>query len=454
MISKLSIKSRLVLLHTATMTLIIMVVLGLLFSINSYEISANVQHSLKEKVNESYNYLNYIDGELSFTADFLKVEDGIYLSAYSEDDLDLLYGKIPFGFAYDLEFAEDEIQVIQNNNVNYYVYDTKVPFADGHQVMIRGIVSIDDAEKEFRSLLSTAFILLPLLIILTVVGGYFISKRAMAPIDRITKTVRKIKEKQDLSQRVDLGRGNDEIYTLAATFDDLLNDLDESLKREKRFSDDVAHELRTPLSVMKMTADKLINDPKLNADTKKDILLLDKKLNQMTGMVNQLLLLARAENGRMNIHSEEFNLSDLCFSTVQEYKEKITDKKINIHADLADNVKYHGDETLILRVLVNLMDNALKFTSEGNIDLTLNQNDKEVIIIIRDDGIGIAEDQLNKIFDRFYKSDDSRNKSGYGLGLAMVKEIVKAHGGKITVQSTLGKGSAFTVSLPIKPNKI
>lgn len=450
MINKLSIKSRLVLLHTATMTIIIMVVLSLLFSINSYEISANVQHALKERVNESYNYLRYDNGELSFTADFLKVEDGIYLSAYSEDDLDLLYGKIPFGFAYDLPFMEDEIQSIQNNRVNYFVYDTKVPFADGRQIMIRGIVSIDEAEKDFRSLLQTAIILLPLLIVLTAAGGYIISKRAMAPITRIAATVKKIKEKQDLSQRVDLGQGKDEVYALAATFDDLLDDLDQSIQREKRFSSDVAHELRTPLSVMKMTVDKLINDPKFTEEEKQDIRLLDKKLEQMISMVNQLLLLARAENGRMTIHKTEFNLSDLCLSIVQEYKEKAEKRNILVKANIMADISYEGDETLILRMIINLMDNALKFTADNrSVELDLNRNDNEIIIKVKDEGVGIACDQLDKIFDRFYKSDDSRNKGGHGLGLAMVKEIVKAHGGKIEVKSTLTKGSVFTVLLKI-----
>ena len=199
----LSIKTRLVILHTITTTLVVAFVLGLLFSISSNEIFSNVSQKLKTRVNESYEEIAIIDGNIIFDADFVKIEDGIYLSAYNVGESDLLYGRIPYGFE-GLEFKEDVIREVNADNVNYYVYDMKVPLENGNEIMIRGITSIDEAKNEFDNTLRIALLLTPLLIILFAVLGYFLSNRALAPVDKITRTVKDIIAKKDLSKRVNL----------------------------------------------------------------------------------------------------------------------------------------------------------------------------------------------------------------------------------------------------------
>ncbi len=442
----LSIKTRLVTLHTITTTLVVAFVLGLLFSISSNEIFSNVSQKLKTRVNESYEEITIIDGNIIFDADFVKIEDGIYLSAYNVGESDLLYGRIPYGFE-GLEFKEDVIREVNTDNVNYYVYDMKVPLENGNEIMIRGITSIDEAKNEFDNTLRIALLLTPLLIILVAVLGYFLSKRALAPVDKITRTVKDIIAKKDLSKRVNLKKGSDEIYELAATFDELLDDVEESMQREKRFTDDVAHELRTPLSVAKMSLTEALRGD-LDPEVKEELKVVQNKLDMMTKMTAQLLLLARADQGKIDLHKEKIAFSELSEMVALEFKELALNKGIELVYDIKEDLYVKGDETMLLRLYNNVLENALNYSKEGStIRLSVDDKDEDIIFKIADEGIGISKDDLGKIFERFYRADKSRTLKGSGLGLSIVKWIADAHDIRIEVKSEPDKGSEFIFTI-------
>ena len=439
----LSIKARLVIVHTLMMSLVVIIVLGILFSISGNEIDANVRAELENRVNESYENIAYRDGILTFNNDFIEIQDGIYLSAYELDSTELLYGRLPYGFEYNLVFEEGNIREIAIADATYYVYDMSVPIEGYHTIMIRGVVSIADAQREFRATLRVTLILLPILIILTALVGYIISKRAMRPVKRITDTVKEIRSSHDLSKRVKLGKGNDEIYRLAHTFDDLLSDVDSAFKREKQFTSDVAHELRTPITTVKIAIDDILKRDDLDKELKEELMIIQKKNDMMAKMVSELLALSRADQGRLEIKKEKIDLSDLTLMILDSFKEMIKDDDIDLLADIDPEIYIEADEVLIMRLYNNVLENARKFT-KSKISVTLKSSDDKVSISVSDDGIGIKDEDKEKIFDRFYQADTSRNKEGSGLGLSMVKWIAEVHDMSIDVRSTLGEGTTFT----------
>ena len=444
----LSIKARLVLLHTILMTLVIFLVLGILFSISSNEILSNVHDTLMTRVNESYEYISYEDGLLTFDNDFIEIRDNIYLSAYEPDDTALIYGKLPRGFNRDVAFEEGMIQEVDIGEVTYDVYDMSVPIDGYHTIIVRGVVSLTATQSEFQNTLRIALILLPLLMVLEVIIGYLLSKRAMAPVSKITSTVKDIRSSKDLSKRIALKGGSDEIYVLADTFDELLADVDKSIAREKSFTSDVAHELRTPIATMKLAIDDVLRHD-LDQEVKDDIMIIKNKNDLMAKMISELLTLSRIDQGRLAIEKGDLDLSELTEVMTDEFKEVATNKGLTLESKIDQGIKIEADETLIIRLYTNVLENAIKF-AKTKVDVFLKREDQKAIIEIKDDGIGIKEEDIPKIFDRFYQVDPSRNDKGSGLGLSMVKWILEVHDASYEVQSKIDIGTSFIFTFKIK----
>lgn len=448
---RLSLKTRLVLLHTVLMTLIACAVLALLFSLSSHEILTSVQRQLEERVSESFDSVQYVAGHLDFDSDLMELKNGIYLSVYEEDH-ELVYGKIPYGFPYDLDFSNGEVRTVSGEGSEFYVLDLSFPVEGYHTLMMRGIVSISDAEQNFRYTLRVALLLLPALIVISAVCGYFLSRKALDPVDRITRTVRRIQREHDLSARVRLGEGKDEIYTLAGTFDDLLDAIEVGVKREKQFTSDVSHELRTPVSVILMQCEEALERRDVDEGARAAFEVIRKKAQSISNMISQLLLLSRADQGRAQLHMEELDFSELSQMAVEEFEDIAAEKKIRIHSDIHAGIRMEADQTLMIRLWSNLLRNAVTYGNvSGNIWVCVAQESGYVRLSVRDDGIGISEKDLPHIWERFYQADPSRTDSeSSGLGLSLVRWIVEAHGGTISAQSTLGVGTEFICLLPLR----
>lgn len=451
---KLSLKTKLVLLHTGMMGLVVCIVLSLLFSISSHEILSNVERNLEEQVAGAYEDIEYEDGRLEFDSDIMDLENGVYLSVYEENSTELIYGKIPYGFSYDLPFEDGNLRTVAAGDQQYYVLDMKIPVENYHSVIVRGIASITDAEQDFRLTLSIALILLPLLIFLTAVCGYFLSLRALRPVSRITKTVQDIQKAKDLSKRIQLGDGKDEIYTLARTFDDLLGAVETSMKREKQFTSDVAHELRTPLSVVLMECEELLRSEHLDEESRREVMVIYRKIKGMSEMISQLLLLSRADQGREKLNMEEIDFSELSEMVAEEYAEVARNKGISLKAQIEPGLRLTADETLMIRLWGNLLQNAVNYgRPDGHIWISVQKEGNTIRMSVKDDGIGISSQDLPHIWDRFYQADPSRNSDSSGLGLSMVKWIVEAHHGELSVESEIGKGSTFSCRFPRNPSE-
>lgn len=431
------------------MTLLTCAALAILFSLSNQEILASTQNTLKKQVQESMEDIEWEDGSFDLDSDFYDLDGGVYLSLYTEAG-DLLYGRIPYGFDLNPTFSDGQLQTLADSNRQWYVFDLAHRIPGYGLVYIRGISSVTEAESSFRITLRFAMIVLPLLVILTAVIGYLFTRRTLRPVRRITETVQEIQTNQDLSRRVELGNGTDEIYQLADTFDQLLDRIEHAFRREQQFTSDVSHELRTPITVILAQCDAALADETMSSEHRRQLELIQKKAQNMAQMISQLLLLSRADQGRQQLQPETLNLSELTEMVCEEQAILAEEKQITINTQIEPELYASVDETFYIRMLVNLISNAIYYGKEGgHILVSCFRQNGFITGCVEDDGIGISREDLPHIWERFYRADTSRSASGHsGLGLSMVKWIVEAHGGTITAESTLGKGTAFTFLLP------
>ncbi|MCZ0647729.1 ATP-binding protein [[Ruminococcus] gnavus] len=448
-----SLKLKLTAMYSFFMVLVTCICLAILFSLSGKEILTSAQMHLRERVQESADEIELEDGEFEIDSDFYSLDNNVYLALYDTGG-DFLYGKVPPGLEQAPQFEDGKIQTVKSGTEQWYVYDVQYEMENGQEFYIRGVVSVTETQKEFLIAVRFAVILLPLTVILTVLIGYRLIRRTLLPVRQMTETVQEIQKDGDLSRRIGVSQetGKDEFYQLAGTFDGMLESLEQAFRRERQFTSDVSHELRTPVSVILAQCEASLNRTDLSEEQRKEILLIRKKAGEMSQMISQLLLLSRADQGRQQLNKEEINISELTEIIVEEHKMLAQRRKIEVHTKIEPNITGYLDESFYIRMLDNLISNAVSYGKEGgNIKVTLHQIPSGVRGTVEDDGIGISRDDQVHIWERFYRVDASRtgkeDGSHSGLGLSMAKWIAQAHGGNVRVESELGKGSCFTFEL-------
>ena len=445
-----SIKLKLTCLYGGFMILLIVAALAILFSLSNQEVLSSVQSDLREQVQGSVEELEAEGGYLEVDSDFYNMENGVYLSVYSEDGT-FLYGRIPTGFGGQPDFENDSLRTVREGQETFYVFDMEHRIRGYGSVYIRGITSVTRAENSFTVTLRFALILLPALAVVMILLSYQFVRRALLPVRRITDTVKEIREEADLSRRVDLPDGRDEIYHLADTFDQLLSELQEAFARERQFTSDVSHELRTPAAVILLQSEELLSDPSLSEPQREQLEAIRKKAGDMSAMISQLLLLSRADQGRQVLQKEPLDISELTMMTAEEQQLLADEKHISIVTDIEPGIVLPADESFFIRLLVNLISNSIAYGREGGTTkVSLHREEQEAVLAVTDDGVGIDGKDLPRIWDRFYRADASRGDSSHsGLGLSIVKWIAKEHGGEVAVESEKGRGSTFTCRFPL-----
>ena len=284
--------------------------------------------------------------------------------------------------------------------------------------------------------------------------GWLLAGLALRPINRLRHTAQAIGAERDFGRRVDYSGPKDEIGQLVTTFNNMLAELqaaylqvEETLQAQRRFVADASHELRTPLTTLRGNIGLLQRKPPIRAEDRADVLadMVD-ETERLMRLVNELLVLARADAGRP-LRQEPVRLKPLLEDVYQQVKLLAPQRSIVYRSDL--DVTITGDNDALRQVLLVLLDNALKHTPpEATINFSTALNNGQVAILISDDGPGIASTHVPHIFDRFYRGDAARTSPGTGLGLAIAHELTKAHYGTITVETQVGQGSTFTLTLP------
>jgi heavy metal sensor kinase len=329
------------------------------------------------------------------------------------------------------------------------VYTT--PLVEHDQIigLIQVARTLEDVEDTLQRLLAALLISIPVLVCGAAGGGYLLAARALAPIDAITRTARRISA-EDLHARLNLAHTDDEVGRLAATFDTMLDRLDASFQRERQFTADASHELRTPLAAMQAILGVIRQQRRTPEDYEHALDDLAEETNRLRALADDLLHLARGEAYQALAH-ETVDLTMLLQDVTASLTPLAEAKGLGLSCTALHQLAVCGDSDGLIRLFVNLLDNAIKYTERGSVTVHTLAEDGSINVIVADTGIGIAADQLAHVFDRFYRVEISRTTHGAGLGLAIAQDIARAHGGTITVQSTIGIGTSFSVRLPYGP---
>lgn len=386
--------------------------------------------------------------------EFKSFEDGIFFSMYKRDGK-FVKGEIPKGFDSFSHLKDGQFSKLEKDENEYIFFDKLSSISDSDssedRYWIRGIIPLDRLNREMMNISWILLLGSPLFITIVLYGGYNITKNAFKPVRKIINTACEIKENKDFKKRINIGYGKDEIYSIANTFNEMLDSLEDSYAKEKEFNSNVSHELRTPLAVILSESQYALSHGDTMDELKESIVVINRQSQKMKELVEQILELSKIED-MTKIESEVVDLTRILLRDIEDYGVYCNERNIKLTYHIEEDIFVQCNKMMIGRVLDNLITNATKFT-RSEIEITLKKSGDFAILSIADNGIGISEDNIEKIWNKFYQVDEARNKDGNGgsgLGLSLVKKIIKLHDGIIDVTSELDVGSRFTVSLPLK----
>jgi heavy metal sensor kinase len=283
-------------------------------------------------------------------------------------------------------------------------------------------------------------------------GGWWLSVRATRPIEAISKTAREISA-SDLSKRVEVDESASELGSLAATLNETFDRLQTSFDRQIRFTGDASHELRTPLAVIHSQAELALSRERNAPEYKQALEKVLRAAKRMKSLVESLLVLARADAGKLTLTREKFDLVEAAEECVTMVAGRAQDRKVTIRTELSPT-PVDADRTRMVQLITNLLSNAVQYNVEGGaVDLFVALQNDQAVISVTDTGVGIPPEKQEQVFERFFRADEARSRDvgGNGLGLAICQSIVEAHGGTITFTSRVGAGTTFLVRIPTEP---
>ncbi len=445
-----SAKLKLTLWTTLLMAIMASVTMALIFSFSGDIIATNSKDIITKVVSDNADELEFDDGKLEIDdIDFF--DNSVYTLIYTENG-EHIAGNLPEEFASTPQFKDKQISQITVDDTLYYIYDELSPVEDYHSLLwVRGVIAVDEVASAVNSILQIAMFTLPLFILFGAVGCYFIAKNTFKPLDKIIKTAQKISESENLALRINLQQGSTEMQNLASAFDKMFERLESAFEAEKQFASDVSHELRTPTAVILAQCEYAIGENITHEDKQEALETVQRQAFKMSKLITNLLKLIRYDRGIEKANLKNINFSEL-ISEICEEHELIAPENIKLNYNITPNICGTFDDAMITRLTTNLISNAFRYCkANGNVDVELSENISEIILKVKDDGIGISEENQRKIWNRFYQVDASRTNSqntSMGLGLAMVAQIAKLHHAKIELESEIDKGSIFIVKFP------
>ena len=435
-------------------------------------------------------YIRFGEGWLEVDDDFLDEINEVQSALYLKDGT-MLYGKNPIARETGSESFRDSRLYKYNTSSNdrYYIYDRKLTAGHMEGLWIRGVVPLSSEEKQLNDIFGSAMIYVPILLVVGILGSYVTVRGAMAPLRRIEKVTSEITRGDDLKRRIEIGEVSRELHDLAESFNSMLDRLEHSFEAEQQFTSDASHELRTPTSVIMAQTEFALDRDRTPEEYRSALLVIARQGRRMNALIGAMLDYTRLELRPGNYPLERLDFSAITESTARDMA-MIGFNNIQVETEIESGICVCGNRMLLERVVQNLIDNAYKYGKEdGHITVRLRRSDAEgafetieeggtggpfetlkkrgaevpseapdndgrmAVLMVEDDGNGISQEELPRIFERFYRGDPSRNASGKaygtGLGLSMVKKIVEIHGGRIEVQSTVGEGTVFSVFLKL-----
>lgn len=456
-IHNLSIRAKITIWYTAAIIILSAIVITAMSSLSLDMIKRDISMRVNREVEEYSRMLsrpNNLPGNKKPALSFY--EQGVHLAVYDSDGT-LLAGNIPFESVHESDFSDGHFDKISDSSGEYYVL-TKAIHVMGkdNTLWLRGAASVTDESYSLSSTMRMNVIITIILAAAASFGGFIILGRAMAPVKKITQTAQRISESSDLSQRIKIGGGGDEIHELAQTFDSMLDRIEQTFEREKQFTSDASHELRTPVAVILSECEYMADcsltaeEYREAADSVKD------QAEKMSRLINELLTISRMERNTIKLDFEETDISEL-LNFVCDEQEELHNGSIILTRNIAPDISAYSDRLMIMRLFINLISNAYSYGKEnGHINVSLDTDKNNIKVSVKDDGIGISTENLPKIWERFYQADPARTSDrngSSGLGLPIAKMIAALHHGNISGSSQIGKGCEFIFTFPSNMKK-
>ena len=310
--------------------------------------------------------------------------------------------------------------------------------------------SLDEVNHAMTNLFKIFILLIPFALIVSVIGGIFLAGRSLKPVDDIVKTAREIAS-GNLHRRIPEPKAQDEISNLVKTLNEMIEQIDRSFERMRQFSADVSHELKTPLTIIRGEIELALTSKKSVSALRKTLADILEEVVRLSNMIEDLLMLYKSETGQIKLDIKKVNIAKLLMELLEDMKILAEKNEVNLKVGRIEEVFVDGDEMKLKQLFLNLIDNAIKYNKKnGVVEINVENQGEFVNISVSDTGIGIPKEELNFIFEIFYRVDKARTRAsgGVGLGLSIAKWIAQMHNGRIEVESELGQGSKFTVILP------
>lgn len=442
-----SAKLRLTLWVTFMVLVVSAMVLVFVLVINRHSLPEDPAEYLVEVVMDNASDVEFDRGNFEWN-EMTVYKRGVYCSFYNTNgDLLLSADKEDMDFS-DEPFKENTIRTVTSGDKEFYLYDRYVDM-EVTGLWIRGVVMTDSHVGITNVILRLTVMILPIILIITFLGALWISSRTFKPIEKIVATANSINDADDLTDRINLKRGPKEMKQLARAFDRMFERLEKLFEAERQFTSDASHELRTPTAVILAECDRAKRKAKTPDDYRESIGHIETQGQRMSDLIEELLGITRLQQGTEKYPLKKSDLSEFITLSAEEFvpSEK---RGIRLETEIEDGIECSFNPSLMSRVVYNLLQNGYKYGKEnGYVQLKLTREGGDAVISVKDNGIGISEEDQSKIWQRFWQADSSRgNEGGSGLGLAMVKEIAELHGGSVSVESTLGEGSTFTFRIP------
>ena len=442
-----SAKLRLALWVTSMVLLVSVMVLVFVLVINRHSLPEDPAAYLVDVVIDNANDVEYDRGKFEWN-EMSVYKRGVYCSFYNTNgDLLLSADKEDMDFSGE-PFIANKIRTVRSGGKEFYLYDYYVDM-EVSGLWIRGVVRTDSHQGITDIILRLTIIILPVILIVTFLGALWISSRTFKPIEKIVATANSINDADDLTDRIALKKGPKEMKQLAGAFDRMFERLEKVFDAERQFTSDASHELRTPTAIILAECDRAKRKAETPEDYRESIDNISEQGKRMSALIDELLGITRLQQGTERYPLSKGDLSEFVTLSCEEFV-PADDRGIRMETEIEPGIECSFNASLMSRVIYNLLQNAYKYGRDnGYVRLSLVKENNDAVIRVKDNGIGIKKEDLDKIWQRFWQADSSRgSEGGNGLGLAMVKEIAELHGGSVTAESTEGRGSEFIFRIP------
>jgi len=464
---RLTLRSRLTLIYTAVFGVLLVATSVAFYRVLAYQLDADITANLSELTTGLHGYLRFADPIPTVVFDPTDPEEAAfveeatrYYQVFDTGSGQLLVqsdGMRPLG----LEFSPPEVSQFRDQQHNF---DVNTDFGrlrlsnsvatpgNGHSYLLQVGVSLLPMDRALERFLFLLFTGVPAGLIVTFVIGRWMARFALTPLSRVAESARTINI-EDLSRRIPVRGARDELDNVATAFNDTLERLEHAIGEMRQFSTALAHELRTPLAALRGDIEMAMLQPTDEGLRQRFASQLE-EIDRLKRLIDQILVVAQAEAGQIPLAMGAVDLGTLAATVVDQIEPVAQSRGIAMRCDHASDAVVQGDAEWLKRLVLNLLDNAIKFTPQGGqVVVDVSRIGAVARLAVRDTGIGIDPDVQPRIFERFFRADPARSRGveGVGLGLSLAKWIVDRHHGRIEVHSQPGQGSTFTISLPIAP---